>query len=293
VQPENVTPHIKGLLLALLGVTILSFDSLLVRLINADAWDLLFWRGALLSLTLIPVQLASRPRHPGPRAYLEPMTYIGGAAFAASMIFFVLALNNTEVASALVITNTAPFFAAIIALVFLRETLQRHTAVAIAVSTAGIWIIFEYEPSAGAVKGDVLALIGAVGMAGYLVVMRAAKGVNGASYLIAAGIFTAVAALANGANPAALQGESILFMVLLGCIVVPGSSLCIARAPRYLPAAQTGLVLLLEILLGPLFVYLFLGERPSGNDISGGALVLLTLIAHTLWEVRYTGRKAP
>jgi drug/metabolite transporter (DMT)-like permease len=280
-----MTPHIKGLLLALLGVTILSFDSLLVRLIRADAWDLLFWRGALLSLTLILVQIAIQPRSVARfRPYRAPLTYLGGAAFAAAMVFFVLALNNTEVASALVITNTAPFFAAVIALVFLRERLQRHTAVAIAVSTAGIWIIFEYEPSAGAVKGDMLALVGAVGMAGYLVVMRAANGANGASYLIAAGIITALAALANGANPAALQGESILFMALLGCIVVPGSSLCIARAPRYLPAAQTGLVLLLEILLGPWFIYLFLGESPSDNDIAGGALVLATLIAHTLWE---------
>jgi drug/metabolite transporter (DMT)-like permease len=282
-----VTPHIKGLLLALLGVTILSFDSLLVRLIGADAWDLLFWRGTLLSLTLILAEVALRRRDASRfLAFRQPMTYVGGAAFAAAMVFFVLALGNTEVASALVITNTAPFFAAIIALVFLHEALQRHTMLAIAVSTAGIWIIFEYEPSAGAVKGDMLALIGAVGMAGYLVVMRAARGANGASYLIAAGVITALASLANGANPAALQGESILFMALLGCLVVPGSSLCIARAPQYLPAAQTALVLLLEILLGPLFIFLFLGERPSENDITGGTLVLLTLIAHTIWEMR-------
>ena len=268
-----MTPHIKGLLLALLGVTILSFDSLLVRLIRADAWDLLFWRGALLSLTLILVQIAIQPRSVARfRPYRAPLTYLGGTAFAASMVFFVLALHNTEVASTLVITNTAPFFAAVIALVFLREKLKIHTAVAIAVSTAGIWVIFEYEPSAGAVKGDMLALIGAVGMAGYLVVMRAANG-------------------ANGANPAALHGESILFMALLGCIVVPGSSLCIARAPRYLPAAQTGLVLLLEILLGPWFIYLFLGESPSDNDIAGGALVLLTLVAHTIWEARHAERE--
>jgi drug/metabolite transporter (DMT)-like permease len=287
-----MTPHIKGLLLALLGVTILSFDSLLVRLIRADAWDLLFCRGALLSLTLILAEVAVRRRVTGGfRTYTSPMTYAGGAAFAAAMVFFVLALNNTEVASALVITNTAPFFAAVIALVFLRERLQRHTVVAIAVSTAGIWIIFEYEPSAGAVKGDMLALVGAAGMAGYLVVMRAANGANGASYLIAAGIITALAALANGANPAALHGESILFMALLGCIVVPGSSLCIARAPRYLPAAQTGLVLLLEILLGPWFIYLFLGESPSDNDIAGGALVLATLIAHTLWEATHASNE--
>jgi drug/metabolite transporter (DMT)-like permease len=276
----------KGVLIALAGVVVLSLDSLLVELVDASPWNLLFWRGSLLSGTLLLVKFLSTPgsateRLPG----ISPMIFLGATAFAMSMVFFVLALNHTQVASAVVIINTAPFFAAIIALVVLRERVELHTIVAIAVATAGIWLIFEYAPDASEISGDVYALLAAIGTASYLVVMRSAKGEDGASYLIVAGIMTAVTALIMGANPGAIHGSSLLFMFILGCLVVPGSGLLIARAPKYLPAAQTGLILLLEILLGPLFVFLALGIKPSENDIAGGMLVLLTLTAHTLWEV--------
>ena len=198
----------KGALIALAGVVILSFDSLLVRLIDASAWDLLFWRGALLSLTLLAVNIARKPAAPGPVIPRSPLVYLGGTAFAMSMVFFVLSVDNTQVASTLVIINTAPFFAAILALLFLREKLPLQTVIAIAVATGGIWLIFEYAPSAGEIRGDLYAFV----------------------------------------------------------------------------AAQTGLILLLEILLGPMFVYLALGEQPSSNDIQGGLLILLTLVGHTLWE---------
>ena len=280
-------------MLALAGVTILSFDSLLVKLVVASPWDLLFWQGILLSATLLLVTLLSRRAAPQ-RTWLpySYMTYLGGLAYAVSMVFFVLALGHTQVASALVISNTAPFFAALIGLLALKEKLPTHTVLAIGVATAGIWIIFEYAPVASELRGDCYALLSALGTAGYLVIMRAARGKSGADYLIVAGVIIALMALVNGAEPMALKGSSILFMAVLGCLVVPASGLCIAKAPKYLPAAQTGLIMLLEILLGPLFVYCALGEQPSNNDIMGGTLVLLTLIAHTLWELRLQNRAA-
>ena len=281
-------PRSKGLTLALSGVVILSFDSLLVRLVDASAWDLLFWRGALLSLTLLAVQLVTvaMERGSAPQAAPTrwPLYILGSLSFAASMVFFVLSVDNTQVASTLVIVNTAPFFAAIIALVFLKERVALHTVVAIGVATLGIVLIFEYAPSPGEITGDVFALVSALGTASYLVVMRGMEGENAAGILILAGAVTALTALSMGADPTALEGVHILYMALLGCLVVPGSGVCIARAPKYLPAAETGLILLLEILLGPLFVYIALGEQPSANDIEGGTLILLTLAAHTLWD---------
>lgn len=282
----------QGLVLAFAGVVILSFDSLLVRLVDASAWDLLFWRGALLALTLVTLQAATG-RGSAPQAMPTPWPLVvpGSLAFAASMVFFVLSVDNTQVASTLVIVNTAPFFAAIIAFLFLKERIAPHTAVAIGIATVGIVLIFEYAPSTDEIPGDVFALVSALGTASYLVVMRCMQGENGAGVLIIAGAVTALVALAMGADPTALEGMHVLYMAILGCLVVPGSGLCIARAPKYLPAAQTGLILLMEILLGPLFVYLALGEQPSGNDIEGGVLILFTLAGHTLWEEMRSGTR--
>lgn len=287
----------KGGLIALCGVTLLSFDSLLVKLVDTSEWNLIFWRGILLSLTLIFMSyIKSKIRSKSTsnkRINLSPLIVIGGVAFAASSSFFVLALNNTQVTSALVIFNTAPFFAALIAFVFLKEKLPLHTLIAIAVAILGVGVIFDYAPAGtGGVTGDLYAIVAAISFAIYLVTLRSNQGENSSQFLIFGGLTMSVIGLVNGANPIAMEGLPILYMVVLGCIVVPFSGLFIAKSTQYLPAAQTGLILLLEILLGPFFVYIVLKEQPSVENMLGGGLVLVTLLAHTLWE-SYRAAKHP
>ena len=279
----------KGGLIALCGVTILSFDSLLVKLVGTSEWNLIFWRGTLLSLTLILMNYAklkmSANSSSNKRINLSPLIVIGGFAFAASSSFFVLALNNTQVTSALVIFNTAPFFAALVAFVFLKEKLPFHTLIAIAVAIVGVGVIFDYAPAGtGGVTGDLYAIVAAISFAIYLVILRSNQGENSSRFLIIGGLTMSIIGLVNGANPMAIEGLPILYMGVLGCIVVPVSGLCIAKSTQYLPAAQTGLILLLEILLGPFFVYIVLKVQPSIENMLGGGLVLITLLAHTLWD---------
>lgn len=275
----------KGGLLAICGVTIMSFDSLLIKLVATSSWNLLFWRGVLLSITLLLItrvkSTQSTPLH------LSPKILLGGVAFAISTTFFVLAVHNTQVTSALVIFNTAPFFAALIAFVTLKEKLPMHTLIAMTVAIVGVGSIFEYAPSgAGGLTGDVYAIISAIGCATYLVTLRSAQNESGANFLIVAGLIMAGIALFNGADPLSIKGIHLVYMAILGCIIVPLSGLCIAKSTKYLPAAQTGLILLLETLLGPLFVYIVLNEKPSIENVLGGGLVVATLIAHIWWEAR-------
>jgi drug/metabolite transporter (DMT)-like permease len=275
----------KGGLLALCGVTIMSFDSLLVKLVDTTSWNLIFWRGLLLSFSLL---LLSRFKsNKQARTHLSPKILLGGAAFSVSTIFFVLALHNTQVTSALVIFNTAPFFAAVIAFIALKEKLPMHTLIAMMVAIGGIVFIFDYAPAGSdGLTGDVFAIISAIGCATYLVTLRSAPNENGANFLIVAGFIMASVALFNGAQPLSIKGVHLIYMGILGCLIVPLSGLLIAQSTKYLPAAQTGLILLLETLLGPLFVYIVLNEQPSVENMLGGGLVVGTLIAHTCWEAR-------
>ncbi|MCF1458635.1 MAG: DMT family transporter [Shewanella sp.] len=147
-------------------------------------------------------------------------------------------------------------------------------------------MIFAYAPVSSQIEGDLYALITTISTVVYLIIMRSTQGRNAASFLVCAGIMIAAFALYKGARPLSVPGNHLVYALVLGGIVVPGAYLCISKAPAYIPAAQTNLILLLEILLGPLFVYLILGDKPSDNDLIGGALVLFTLILHTLWELR-------
>ena len=75
-------------------------------------------------------------------------------------------------------------------------------------------------------------------------------------------------------------------MLVLGLIVLPASLAMIGLAPRYLPAPEVSLILRLEALLAPLWVWLVLGEVPSRQTLIGGGIILATLICLSLYTIR-------
>lgn len=281
-----------GILYAMCGVFILSFDSVLVRMIDTSPWTLIFWRGILLSTTITILTLCTRKTAQQQAAPFSIVDVIGGVAFATSTLFFVLSVSNTDAASTLAIFNTAPFFAAVIAFITMKEKLAIHTLVAMGVSISGIAIIFDHGLAVGQALGDYYALVAAIGSACYLVSLRKSRGVNSHTILIIGGLTMAVIALINGATPSELNQIQFSYMAILGIIVVPLSGLCIAKSSQYLPAAQTALILLLELLLGPLWVFLALDEQPATANLIGGSIVLIALTVHSIWE-RLCESKAP
>ncbi|MEC6831543.1 DMT family transporter [Photobacterium toruni] len=279
----------RGLLLAFIGIMILSFDSLLVKLSDSTAWNVLFWRGAFQCIVLVIVQLIYNRKQFTAEISRPSLSLLGlGLIFATSTICFIESLHYTQVASTLVIINTAPFFTAILGFLILKEKLKWPTLLAIGVATSGIWIIFAFAPAGGQWIGNVLALVTALATAIYLVAMRKTKGEQAANILIIAGFMIAVFAYIKGAQPFSLSHIQMLYLLILGGIVVPGSYICISKSAAYIPAAQTSLILLMEILLGPLYVFLVIGEQPSLNDILGGAIILITLGLYTIWDIKQT-----
>ncbi|ELB2197094.1 DMT family transporter [Vibrio parahaemolyticus] len=276
-----------GTLYALCGVFILSFDSLLVRLVDSSPWNLVFWRGLFLSATIITLKYFASSKHTyDAKRSLSIVDLIGGSSFAIATIFFVLAMNNTDATSTLAIFNTAPLFASFIAFIVLHEKLSTALLVAMMVSMLGIGIIFQHGLGVGQAKGDYYALIAAVGSASYLVALRKNRGVNGLRMLVIGGLVMSAVAMMNGAVPGSLGALQFIYMALLGCVVVPLSGFLISKSSNYLPVGQTSLVLLLELLLGPLWLFLVLNERPVKENLIGGSIVLITLIAHRRWERR-------
>lgn len=216
---------------------------------------------------------------------------MGGLAFAASSSFFVLSVSNTDAASTLAIFNTAPFFAAIIAFITIKESLAKHTVIAMLASMLGVSIIFLHGLAVGQALGDYYALFAAIGSAIYLVCLRLGRGRNSNSILIIGGVSMAIIALINGGKPNALDHSQFGYMAILGCIVVPFSGMFIANSSKYLPAAQTALVLLLELLLGPLWVFIVLADKPANANMIGGAIVLTSLFVHSIWEHKMAQKK--
>ena len=277
----------KGVFLCLFGITLLSPDSLLLRLIGADLWTLAFWRGGLSAVGLSVVVLLLEGWKTGQQQLLRltKQGVVVAVSFAIANIAFIFSIQNTAVANTLVIMSLSPMFAALISHFLFRDPISTGTWLATFAIFLGLTLVFYGSLTTGGVVGDLAALVTSICVAISLVLMREHRDISMVPALAWSSGLVCLAALPF-ALPASLSGTSLILMLVLGLIVLPASLAMIGLAPRYLPAPEVSLILRLEALLAPLWVWLVLGEVPSRQTLIGGGIILTTLICLSLYTIR-------
>ena len=288
---NGLTTHTRGLLITGIGVLVLTPDTLLIRLADLDVWTITFWRDLALGLALM-LGLAVVYRRRTIRVFLA-MGWAGLSVaflFGINGILFVVAISNTGVANALVIFATTPVITALLAWIFLRERVSLELWLVIFLSCAGIAIVVWDGVGRGTLLGDLAAVSVAITMAGVFVILRAARAVN---LIPATALGSLVAGLAvlGVASPLDVPWSSAGYIAAMGLVVLPLSFGLITLGPRYLPAPEVALLMLLETVLGPLWVWLVLNEEPPLLTVIGGAVVLVTLAVHSAYQL-YRNRPA-
>ena len=287
LQPmTNRSQHLRGLFLTTLGVLILTPDGLLIRLIDTDVFTLMFWRG-LLGCTAITVSYAIWYR----RRWVSEYQAIGltgvviACLYTGSNLLFIQSIRLTFVANTLIIIAAAPLLAAVFSRIFLGEQVAGRTWIATLLGVLGIALIFAGAAQQKSILGDVFALGAAACIAGTFVVIRFARNVNMIPALALSGLLLALCTYPL-ATPLPLTTHDALFLLLLGGFVAPVSFALITLGPRTLTAPEVGLILLLETVLGPIWVWLVLNEAPPAGTLLGGGIVLGTLIGHSVLALR-------
>ncbi len=279
--------HQRGLLITLFAVLILSPDALLVKLMHCDAWTMLFWRSLIsgTSLTLGLGLIYHRRLWP---LIVQIGRYglISALVTACGSLLFIGALYRTTAANTLVILAATPLFAALIGRLFIQEKIARYTLVAIITTTGGILLIFADSFSTASLTGNLMALAASSLWGANLVVLRRARRLNMIP-AIGLGSFLAIPlCLLLGADPLSISPHDLSLLTVQGALVLPVSFALITLGSRYLPAAEVSLVLLLETLLGPLWVWLLVGEVPGRLTLGAGFFIFLTLLIHSLVALR-------
>ncbi|MCP4328492.1 MAG: DMT family transporter [Alphaproteobacteria bacterium] len=283
--------HVKGLLITSAGYLALTPDALLIRLISADHWTVAFWRSLFMAAALAAFMAL---RHRG--AMVAPARALGrwgvwaAIAFAVSTIFFVASINLTTVANALIIFSLAPLFAAIFSRIFLDEPVPPRTWLAIAAAIGGLCVIVYpsmqgIEISGQSAIGDLAALCNAIAFAAFLTILRRGRTVDMVPGLLLSGLITA-ALMVPLATPFTVTGVDFAMLAILGVVVTPVAFTLISIGPRYLSAAEVGLLTPLETVIAPFWVWLVLAEEPGPYALAGGAVVIATLLVHSLAALR-------
>ena len=193
---------------------------------------------------------------------------------------FIAALNHTGVARVLFMLALAPVLAALLARVALGEPITRRTLVAMALALGGVSLMVG-APGEGSVAGDGLAFVATLAFALTIVITRWRNDVSMAPATCLSQAILVVAFLPF-ASPGEIGADDLGWLAALGIGQIGLGFALLTVGARLIPAAQVGLISLLEVVLGPLWVWLALDERPSTVTLAGGAIVIVAIVIQTL-----------
>ena len=286
--PANANRR-RGYLITLLGVIWLSPDALVLRLIDSETFAVLGWRGGLAALVLIAFLLL----RDGPGFWRKiiaqgwPLLVLA-LSYAINTATFVGAIANSSVADVLVILAATPFVAAALGWLFIRETPTPRTLAAIILGAIGVVIAAAGGVSGGSPLGIFLAVSTTIMLAMQFTLLRVWPHLDNVAAVVIGSI--AVAALSFAvSDPFSIEGVHRFWAIVLGLVLTPVAFTLVMIGPRYLPAAEVSLMMLLETALGPLWVWLVLSEAPSLTALSGGVLIIIAVLVAASSAFRRAG----
>jgi len=267
-----------------------SSGGLITRLVVTDPWTTVFWRSVFCAGFLsAAVAVAHRGRLAGLIRETGWPGLLMAACFATASTSFIMALARTSVANTLIIQSLSPFIAGLGGWLCLGERVRRRTWVAMAVALLGTVVMLWGSPGGGSRIGDGLAFVTATAFAAATVVVRWRRTVPMAAAATLAAALAAVIAIGQAA-PASVTAQDLALLALFGIGQLGAGLLLFTAGARLIPVAEASLIGVLESVLGPLWVWLAVGERPGVFSLIGGAVILSALVAHTAADLARAAR---
>jgi drug/metabolite transporter (DMT)-like permease len=283
--------YVNGVILVLLAGVFWSSMGIGIRLIEeANVWQILLYRSSALAaflFVIISFRSGNKPIRAIRKAGIAGA--IGGVGLVVAFAGGIYALQTTSVANAMFLFAAAPFLAAFLGWIILRENVRKATWIAMLVAMVGIAIMVLNGMSAGRLVGNLSAILSAAGFAMFTIALRWGKLEDMMPAVFLAGVF----ALVTSALVCWFEGFSftipandIAVALALGVFQVGLGLTIFTIGSKVVPAAELALLSMTEVLLGPFWVWLFLGETADFYTLAGGAVLMLAIAGNALSGLR-------
>lgn len=280
-----------GLGLAGFGAITLTPDALFIRLSGMGVWEMMVWRGSQLALVMYALVLITSWDKKA-EIFKKTFSWRGlGVSLCqfTSNVAFIVGIAQTSVSVILFALATSPIFGAYFSRLILREKTHLSTWLATAATLIGIAItVADASHATAAPDGSVLfgAICGLTASAAIglnFVLLRKHDDLPVAAIVGTGSLWSALLGFAV-IGPSTLLDGNWLMISVCGLIILPISFFCLTSASRYTAAANIGLLMLLETILGPIWVWLGVGEAPTTQMVFGGAIVVITLALYVSYS---------
>jgi len=210
---------------------------------------------------------------------------IGAIAYAATVLFFVMANKLTTAANAILLQYTAPIFVAILGVWILKERIHWYDLASIAAVFLGISLFFIQGIEGGKALGNVIAILSGFSMASATVALRLQKDGSAVETTWLGNILTFIIALPF-LGQVQFDFKNVMIIVFLGVFQLGISYILYVNSLKYITALEAILLTVIEPLLNPLWVYIFTGEAPGILAIIGGIIVITAIIMRNVYITR-------
>lgn len=269
----------KAVFLLLITVLLWSTSGLFVKVLD---WHPLAVSGVRSAIAAVVIWIYLRRPH-----FVWTPTLIGGAiAYLGAQSLFVAATTLTSAANAIFLQYTAPVWVALFGIWYLHERARPVDWWTMGAIFAGMALFFGDQLSPEGVQGNILAIFGGITFAWMILFMRKQKNGSPEHIALLGNILCALVGLpfvamawADGTLPGT---QSWIILIYLGVLQLGIPYLLYARSIRHLHAIEAVLIQTLEPILNPIWVFLFIDERPGPWSLAGAAVVLLAVTARAL-----------
>jgi drug/metabolite transporter (DMT)-like permease len=276
-------------LLLLAAAFLFSTGGAAIKACSLTSWQIASFRSGIAALSVAILV-------PEARRIWRPRVFLVGAAYAATLVFFVLATKLTTSAQAIFLQSTAPLYLLLLAPFVLKERIRRSELVMVAVVGAGALLLLFGEQRVGItapnpVRGNWLGMLSGISWAltvtGFRWIAKQGDACESPAAVVVAGNLLAFAACLPMALPMHQPAPADLTVVLyLGIFQIGLAYMAVTRSIGHVPAVEAATLLLLEPVLNPVWTWLTQGERLSGTTLCGGALIVSAIFGSTLYQAR-------
>ena len=275
----NVIRNIPGPILIFMGALSLSFGGLIVKSFDgATLWQILFWRSLFFSLTILAFLIVSYGKKTFTAFYESGLPgFFGGIILSFGFCGYVFAMYNTTVANTNFIISLQILFLAIFGYFFLKEKISGITLTSIILAISGVFIMVGNSLSPGELSGNLAAFTMPITFAILIMIIRKFPTVDMVPAQFVAGISSCLIGFLLSTN-IMISPNDIFLGFLAGFFQVGFGFIFITIGARSTPSAMVGVIMLSESVLGPIWAFIFVSERPSMFGLIGGGIILFAVL---------------
>ena len=275
----NLLKKIPGPFLIFLGAVSLSFGGLIVKSFEgATLWQILFWRSVFFSITVLVFLIITYKKKIFNSFYLSGLPgFIAGVILSLGFCGYVIAMYSTTVANTNFIISLQILFLAVFGYLFLKEKISPITLFSIILAIAGVFIMVGNSLTPGEFTGNLAAFSMPITFAVLIIVVRKYPSIDMVPAQFVAGICCCVIGYLFSTK-IMISYHDIFLGFLAGFFQIGFGFIFITIGARTTPSAMVGIIMLSESVLGPIWAFLFVSERPSIFSLIGGVTILLAVL---------------